>query len=329
MKLVSLQTGDGLRVGLLEGDRIHLLADPPPVERPRSPVRRLLEVSGGDWNELDRWRDGHSLPLEGAHLAAPVPDPSYVGEVDRMTWLDVADAGEALRRFAPFRTLPDSALNHPGGTFVLPFASRRIHVNVQLGCVLGRVVSHDHPLDETAVFGYTVLVSCRQFGFEEAVETPLALRDLRCAEMWYSRWLDGSHPVGPWIVPATEIVRDDLTLSVRVEGVGAIEGSSEKMVNTSLETLAQITPIFDFFPGDIVGMGFVVEDLVLPDHITENTQVTAAISSIGELTFWIEDHRAPNDPTSRYRRVFRPEVARALEDRQRRLGATRTERPVS
>jgi 2-keto-4-pentenoate hydratase/2-oxohepta-3-ene-1,7-dioic acid hydratase in catechol pathway len=240
-----------------------------------------------------------------------VPDPSFFAEVDRLTYLDEDVGSPAAPAFRPIRPVPDSAVGHPGGRFLVPRLARRIHVNVQIACVVGRPIGRGTDVTGEAIFGYTVMSSCRELGFAELVESPLAfgVRDRGIARLWHSRWRDGSHPIGPWIVPTDRVDFRAVTARLAVEHMGCTAAETVRSYD-GVHTLSQVTPLFTFEPGDIVGLGALTDELVIDAPLAAPARVTAEVEGIGRLTYYIDTARW--DPAARYRPRYRPHVAEAL-----------------
>jgi 2-keto-4-pentenoate hydratase/2-oxohepta-3-ene-1,7-dioic acid hydratase in catechol pathway len=147
------------------------------------------------------------------------------------------------------------SVTHPDATVTLPRASNSVDWEVELAAVIGRPakdVSEARALDY--VTGYLIAndLSARDLGFRE---------QLPPANPFRTDWLahksfDGSCPLGPWIVPASEIGDpQNLGLRLWVNDVLKQDSNTGKMIFTLAEQIAQLSSRVTLYPGDVILTG--------------------------------------------------------------------------
>ena len=78
---------------------------------------------------------------------------------------------------------------------------------------------------------------------------------------FYSDWLahksfDGSAPIGPWIVPASDVGDpQNLGLRLSVNGVVKQDSNTSKMIYNLAEQIAQLSLRITLYPGDLIMTG--------------------------------------------------------------------------
>jgi 2-keto-4-pentenoate hydratase/2-oxohepta-3-ene-1,7-dioic acid hydratase in catechol pathway len=319
MKLALIHHGGTLRAGFVKDGAVQLLPAEERTPYSPSPIRRQL-CEKATWQSLEHQPPGESVPLAQARFTAPVPDPSFLAEVDRLTYLAEYAGSPHVPEYRPVRPLPDTAIGSHGGTFLPPSLARLLHVDVQIACVVGREIPRGTVVSMADIFGLTIMASCREFGLAQAVEGPLPFitRDAGIARMWLCRYLDGSHPLGPWIVPVDSIDFNAVNAMLEVEEVGLKESLAVHAFNP-VHTLSQVSPLFAFQPGDVIGLGALTEELVIREPLSKTVGARAAIDGIGVLSWRIDTSRW--DSTSTYRPQYRDSVDRALQFHRSRKGS--------
>lgn len=127
------------------------------------------------------------------------------------------------------------------------------------------------------VFGYTII-------------NDLTARDLqrRHKQFFLGKSLDGSCPIGPWIVTA-DAIPDPQQLDVRcwVNGVLKQEGHTSQQIFTVAHTISLLSHTMTLEPGDIIstgtpeGVGFARQP---PEFLAVGDQVECEISGIGRIS---------------------------------------------
>jgi 2,4-didehydro-3-deoxy-L-rhamnonate hydrolase len=189
-----------------------------------------------------------------------------------------AEAGLEVPERPVFFGLWPSSLIGPGEQIVIPFVSRKVDYEAELGVVIGercRGVSVERALDVVA--GYTCFndVSARDLQFQDGQWTR-------------SKSLDTFSPVGPHVVPAREIP-DPQALRIRclLNGEPMQDSSTAEMVFSVAELVAAVSRGVTLEPGDLLatgtpaGVGFTREP---PRFLVPGDEVAVEIEGIGRLT---------------------------------------------
>ena len=223
--------------------------------------------------------------LGSVHLAAPIPRPRKnimcLGRnyADHAAESYRARGAERPQGDAPvIFTKATTTVNAPYGKIVIdPAISEKIDWEAELAVIIGKS-GKNIPAEEALsyVFGYTVL-------------NDITARDMqdKFKQFFKGKSLDGSCPLGPWIVTADEIPDpQQLTVRLRVNGVLKQEGSTSDMiypVNTIISILSQGMTLE---PGDIIatgtpsGVGFARNP---PEFLKAGDVVETEIDGIGVL----------------------------------------------
>jgi acylpyruvate hydrolase len=247
MKLVRFESGDGVRLGVLEGTRIlDLTAVDAVLFAPD--LRGLLD--GGD-AAVDEARSAApgapALPAFRAKLLAPVPAPSKILCVGQ-NYMDHIREQKAempktpiLFSKAPTCVVgPGDPVRWPTGLTIQP------DLEVELGVVIGRTmkgVPAARALDH--VLGYTVL-------------NDVSARDLQFGDKQWVRGksLDTFCPIGPVLVTRDEIPDPQgLRLTSAVNGRVWQDSNTKEMIFPVAELLAFICQGITLLPGDLVATG--------------------------------------------------------------------------
>jgi 2-keto-4-pentenoate hydratase/2-oxohepta-3-ene-1,7-dioic acid hydratase in catechol pathway len=144
-------------------------------------------------------------------------------------------------------TKAPTTVNSPYGTIEIdPNVSTAIDWEVELGVIIGKRgknIAAEQAMNY--VFGYTVI-------------NDVTARDLqtRHKQFFKGKSLDGSCPMGPWIVTADDIVDpQNLALRLRVNGVTKQEGNTGQMIFAIPELIATLSLGMTLEPGDIIATG--------------------------------------------------------------------------
>lgn len=250
MKLLTYRYEGVERVGALRGDEV---IDLSPV------AASMLELIEGGPALLAEARKVVEAAAGGPALAAvelraPIPRPRKNIICLGMNY--AAHAIESLRAKGLPEKLPQhpvffskmpTAVNHPNAPVpLMADVSSQRDWEVELAVVIGRR-GRDIPASEAYnyVFGYTIL-------------NDVSARDLqsRHHQFFYSKSLDGSAPMGPWIVTADEIP-DPHALGIRLRLNGELVQNSvtRDMIFDIPTCIATFSRGVTLEPGDIIATG--------------------------------------------------------------------------
>jgi 2-keto-4-pentenoate hydratase/2-oxohepta-3-ene-1,7-dioic acid hydratase in catechol pathway len=286
MKLVTYLDGH-LRVGALVEDGVADLS-----ERFDS---MLTLIEGGE-PALEEVRSlvAQADTVGEVELQAPIPQPRR--NVFCMGWNYLThfeegqgrrgDQQEELPEYPTFFDKPTTAVIGPNDD--IPFDPRfsdKMDYEAELAVVIGRA-GRSIPAAEAMdhIFGYTVA-------------NDVSARDVqrRHGGQWLKgKGMDGSCPLGPWIVTADE-VEDPQTLPVRchVNGVEKQNSNTRFMVFPITRLIEELSLAMTLLPGDILltgtpeGVGYARTP---PEYLSPGDEVTVTIPGIGELTNRVVEH---------------------------------------
>lgn len=250
MKLVTYRHSGVDRVGAVRDDGIVDLTDVAPT---------MLALIDGGPQLLARAREqveaaGATTPLADVTLLAPIPRPrkniiclgmNYAAHA--IESLRAKGLPEKLPEYPVFFSKAPTAVNHPDATVpLMADISPQRDWEVELALVMW-LPARDVPKEEALgyVFGYTIL-------------NDVSARDLqnRHQQFFYSKSLDGSAPMGPWIVTADEI-RDphSLRIQLRLNGETVQDSNTGDMIFDIPTSIATFTRGVTLEPGDIITTG--------------------------------------------------------------------------
>ncbi len=241
-------------------------------------TRRFTEVK--TWSEI-----GAAHALDNVTLDAPIPYPrknvlcvglNYREHIHEAA--SVRGRSGRLPEHPIFFTKPPTSVNRPDGEIVVdPAVSTEIDWEAELGVIIGKVGKNIREEDALSyVFGYTVL-------------NDVTARDLqsRHKQFFKGKSLDGSCPMGPWIVTADEIADPQaLPVRLRVNGVTKQDGNTKQMLFSIARIIAVLSLGMTLEPGDIIatgtpsGVGF---SRVPPEFLQPGDVMETEVEGIGVL----------------------------------------------
>lgn len=299
--LVTYQSAKGPRSGIVVAEKIYDVA----ALTKKAKYATMLDI-------LNDWRTAHSLlrkaaasvakgkikgmPLARSKLLAPVLWPSAI-------YCAGANYSDHMMEMARLQNMPPAPDPHEvglkpwhfikaprsvaadGAKIKLPTASKAIDWEAELGAVIGRTAKNV-PLEKALeyVAGYTIA--------NELSARDLSKRDqLPDSSPFKWDWVgqkcfDDACPLGPWIVPASQI-RNPQNLGIRlwVNDVLKQDSNTGKMIFTLAEQLSHLSSRITLHPGDIIltgtpaGVGAARREFLKPGDTTK-----VWIEGIGSLS---------------------------------------------
>lgn len=176
-------------------------------------------------------------------------------------------------------TKPATAVvGHEGDVLLFPSVSEAIDYEVELAVVIGKVgrnIPKENAYDH--VFGYTIL-------------NDITARDVQRrhgGQYFKGKGLDGSCPIGPWIVTADEIA-DPQNLAIRLSVNGELrqDGRTQDMIFDIPTLIASLSEGMTLEPGDILatgtpsGVGYAMDP---PQFLKAGDTIVCDIAGIGQL----------------------------------------------
>ncbi|MGZ5060617.1 MAG: fumarylacetoacetate hydrolase family protein [Usitatibacter sp.] len=260
MKLATfspLPSGDP-RPGLVFDDK--RIVDIPAALGPDAETSTVLGIIRAGAPMLARLRELAAKPPVGAlaladvRLHAPIPRPAK--NVFCVGWNYLPHFEEGAKKLQEDRKLPEwpvffsKATTSVTGPFdTVPFhshVSTQCDWEVELGVIIGPGGKDITQADAMAhVWGYTVI-------------NDVSWRDLqrRHGGQWHKgKSLDGSCPMGPWIVTADSLDHTQLQVACRVNGVTKQESNTKHMYFKVPRLIADLSAGQTLEAGDIISTG--------------------------------------------------------------------------
>jgi 2-keto-4-pentenoate hydratase/2-oxohepta-3-ene-1,7-dioic acid hydratase in catechol pathway len=195
--------------------------------------------------------------LKLADVRVLPPLPKLARNIFCVGWNYLEHFAEGARMRDPAQKLPEhpvfftkatGALNGPFDPIAFDRSiSEQVDWEAELAVVIGkrgRNIAQAEAFDH--VFGYTIV-------------NDVSVRDLQ--KTWHGgQWfkgksLDGHAPMGPWIVPASDLDPGDLRLTLRVNGEVKQNGSTKDMYFKIPRIIAELSRGLTLEPGDVIATG--------------------------------------------------------------------------
>lgn len=230
------------------------------------------------------------IPLDAVRLVAPIPHPvrdvvcmglNYKAHADEM-----ADALKEQRTERVWPIFFGKAVDRCRGTGE-PIPSHADFISTldyecELGVILGKD-AYQVPREKVAdyIFGYTVLndVTARELS--------------RHKQNYFMKSLDGTCPLGPWIVTAEEIAYPpQLDIRLSVNGEPRQNGNTRDMIFDITDIVSELSRGVTLPAGTIIatgsptGIGF---GMVPPVFLKDGDVIECRIEKIGVLTNTVRD----------------------------------------
>ncbi|GCE10160.1 fumarylacetoacetate hydrolase family protein [Tengunoibacter tsumagoiensis] len=225
-------------------------------EHYQTSLQAIIERAGErPFTEVKIFREiGAAHDLQAVTLAAPIVRPrknifclavNYVAHAQETA--EIRQRSAEAPADPVFFTKAPTTVNAPFGSIIIdPEVSTEIDWEVELGVIIGKAgknISAHEAMNY--VFGYTVL-------------NDVTARDLqaRHKQFFKGKSLDGSCPMGPWIVTADEIADPHhLAIRLKVNNVIKQDGNTEQMIFSIPQTIEVLSRGMTLEPGDIIATG--------------------------------------------------------------------------
>lgn len=300
-KLATYKSSEGPRAGLIIGDEVFDAAK-------LTGKAEYATVMG----ILEHWRTAEGalkqaaaaaaksrikrLPLAKTKLLAPLSTPPTIF----CAGANYADHAAAMARK---QGMPEPADPHklglkpwhfikaartitdPGATVKAADYAKQLDWEIELAAVIGRPAK-DVPIEKALsyVAGYTIAndLSARDRGRRPGVEETSFFK----MDWTKHKSFDGSCPLGPWIVPASDIADPQkLGLKTWVNGALKQDSNTAKMLFSTAEQIAQLSINMTLQPGDLILTGTPSgTGAELGEFLEAGDTVKLWIDGIGELS---------------------------------------------
>jgi 2-keto-4-pentenoate hydratase/2-oxohepta-3-ene-1,7-dioic acid hydratase in catechol pathway len=293
LNLITFADAAGSRAGvLLSGGRVLDLA----VAMP--PARDMLAVIDGGAAMLaairavaDNPPANALLPLASVALQAPIPQPrrnvfcvgrnymDHVAEGDRTRGITQSE----VPKYPQFFTKAADCVIAPGAKVPThEGVTKWLDYEVELVAIIG-TAGRDIPKEKALehVYGWTI-------------GNDVTGRDLqrRHGQWFKGKSLDRSCPLGPVIVPASDLNAADLAIGLKLNGEQRQASRTSKMIFDVTEIIHQLSSGFTLLPGDVImtgtpeGVGYAMQP---PQTMKAGDVMELTIEGIGTLTNTISD----------------------------------------
>jgi 2-keto-4-pentenoate hydratase/2-oxohepta-3-ene-1,7-dioic acid hydratase in catechol pathway len=247
----------------------------------------LIEAgaSAMSWLREAESRRDIGVPLAAVKLFAPIPRPKKNVFCVGWNYVEHFEEGAATRtqkielpEHVTFFTKAPTTVNGPFDQILIDASiTEKLDWEVELALIISRVGSGIAEADAMShVFGYTVL-------------NDVTGRDIqrRHGQQWFKgKSLDGSCPMGPWIVTADALDPSALALHCRVNDVDKQRGSTAQMHFKIPRILAELSHGLTLEPGDIIATGTppgVGHARIPPEFMREGDVLESHIEGIGTI----------------------------------------------
>jgi 2-keto-4-pentenoate hydratase/2-oxohepta-3-ene-1,7-dioic acid hydratase in catechol pathway len=293
LNLITFADAAGSRAGvLLAGGRVLDLA----VAMP--PARDMISIIEAGAPMLAAIRAIAAAPpanavvaLESVALQAPIPKPrrnvfcvgrnymDHVAEGDRTRGITQSE----VPKYPQFFTKAADCVIAPGANVPThEGVTKWLDYEVELVAIIG-TAGRDIPKEEALehVFGWTI-------------GNDVTGRDLqrRHGQWFKGKSLDRSCPLGPVIVPASDLNAADLAIGLKLNGEQRQASRTSKMIFDVPEIIHQLSSGFTLLPGDVImtgtpeGVGYAMQP---PQTLKAGDVMELTIEGIGTLTNSISD----------------------------------------
>ena len=293
LNLITFADAAGSRAGVLLSDgRVLDLA----VAMP--PARDMISIIEGGAPMLAAIRALAANPpanavlaLTGVALQAPIPKPRRNVFCVGRNYMDHVAEGDRTRgitnsevpKYPQFFTKAADCVIAPGANVPThEGVTKWLDYEVELVAIIG-TAGRDIPKEKALehVYGWTI-------------GNDVTGRDLqrRHGQWFKGKSLDRSCPLGPVIVPASDLNAADLAISLKLNGEQRQASRTSKMIFDVPEIIHQLSAGFTLLPGDVImtgtpeGVGYAMQP---PQTMKAGDVMELTIEGIGTLTNTISD----------------------------------------
>ncbi|MDH5326188.1 MAG: fumarylacetoacetate hydrolase family protein [Gammaproteobacteria bacterium] len=252
-------------------------------------MQGLIEAGADGLNEIIKrvnGLDALSVSADQVSWLAPLPNPRR--NIICLGWNYAEHAKEsAAVKDVNIQELPTHPIIFTKATTSIngpfddvdydPRVSRRLDWEVELGVIIGKSGRHITVAQAYEhIFGYTVI-------------NDISARDLqkRHQQFFMGKSVDGTCPMGPWIITADEIGDpQQLDLSCKVNGVVKQQGNTRQQIFDVATTISTLSKVMTLLPGDIIatgtpsGVGFARNP---PEYLQPGDVVECEVENIGSI----------------------------------------------
>ncbi|MFD1357227.1 fumarylacetoacetate hydrolase family protein [Fictibacillus halophilus] len=288
MKLVSaVQKGDQF-IGIVKDDaviNVSALAASVGKEIPQTLLKAIQqgEEFTSTVNDLVNQVKAadYTYPLEEVHLLAPIPRPSKnvfcIGKNYRDHAIEMGSEADIPEDIMVFSKAPTAVIGHGEGIPSHSKVTDQLDYEGELAVVIGKTgtgITKEEAMDY--VFGYTII-------------NDITARDLQQKHKQFllGKSLDGTCPMGPWIVHHSEIPNPEiLMIETKVNGEVRQKGNTSDFIFDIRTMIAELSKGMTLEAGDIIATGTpagVGKGMKPPVFLKAGDTIEISIEGIGTL----------------------------------------------
>src|SRR5262245_8176018 len=236
-------------------------------------LQRLAERAGGA-------PERYFIAEDNAKFGPAVTNPDKIVCIGLNYRRHAAEVGQPVPKLPILFNKYNTALNSNGGEIaVSKEKAEQFDYEAELVIVMGRTARNVSDADAPAyIFGY-------------ATGNDFTARDLqsRSSQWMLGKTLDGSAPVGPWLVTADQADGDNLKIECRVNGEVRQSSNTNDMVFNCKQLVSYISQHMTLKPGDIIFTG--TPEGVIAGHkgdkvwLKPGDKLVTSIEKLGDLGF--------------------------------------------
>jgi 2-keto-4-pentenoate hydratase/2-oxohepta-3-ene-1,7-dioic acid hydratase in catechol pathway len=223
----------------------------------------------------------HLIALEKASFAPCVSSPEKIICIGLNYRKHAAETGNPVPKQPILFNKYNTALNCHGGVIaVSKEQAERFDYEAELVIIIGKQARNVNEANaKSHIFGY-------------ATGNDFTARDLqsRSSQWMLGKSLDGSAPLGPWIVTADQADGDNLKIECKVNGQVRQSSSTSDMVFNCSQLVSYISTYMTLKPGDLIFTG--TPEGVISGYpkdkqvwLKAGDKVVTSIEKLGELEF--------------------------------------------
>lgn len=188
------------------------------------------------------------ISADGVRIGAPVARPGSVICIGLNYTAHAAESGATPPEVPVVFLKPSNTISGPFDAAPIPPSSEKYDWEVELAIVIGKEASYLSSLDEAeaCIAGY-------------AVANDLSERDYQipgAAGQWTKgKSLPASTPLGPWLVPASEVDASNLRLRTSVNGEARQDSNTSDMIFDPATIVHHLSQYMVLEPGDVIITG--------------------------------------------------------------------------
>jgi 2-keto-4-pentenoate hydratase/2-oxohepta-3-ene-1,7-dioic acid hydratase in catechol pathway len=223
----------------------------------------------------------HLVAVDGAKFGPCVTNPEKIVCIGLNYRKHAAETGNPVPKTPILFNKFNTALNNHGGTItVSEEKGTQFDYEAELVIVIGKQARNVSEADaKSYIFGY-------------ATGNDFTARDLqRVSSQWMlGKSLDGSAPLGPWLVTADQVDGDNLKIELTVNGQKRQSSNTSDMVFNCSQLVSYISNHMTLKPGDIIFTG--TPEGVIAGYAKDKQvwlkpgdKIVTSIEKLGELEF--------------------------------------------